>query len=52
MEFQTELRQTFLKLSPEPFGFRSVLKTHHKIVGVTDDNHVALGHFLAPGFHP
>ena len=27
-------------------------KTHHKIVSVADDNHVAVCHFLAPGFNP
>ena len=42
----------FPKLSQEPFGFPSVLKAHHKIVGVAHDNHVALRHFLAPSLHP
>ena len=52
MEFQTELGQTFLKLTPETLGFDSILKAHHKIVGVTDDDDVALDHFLAPDLHP
>ena len=52
MQFQTELRQTLPKFLQKPLGFRSVFEAHHQIVGVSDDNHVALGHFLAPGFYP
>lgn len=29
-----------------------MLKAHHKIVGIADDNHVALCHFLAPDLSP
>jgi hypothetical protein len=25
---------------------------HHQIISVSDDNHTALGYFLAPGFYP
>ena len=28
------------------------MKSEHKIVGVANDYHVALGHFLAPDFDP
>jgi hypothetical protein len=36
----------------ETLSFRPVLKTHHKIVGIADDNHIALCHFLAPDISP
>jgi hypothetical protein len=39
-------------LFQETLGVRPVLETHHQIIGITDDNHVALRHFLAPGFDP
>src|SRR4029453_11049443 len=52
MQFQTELRQPFSKFFQEPVCFCPVLEAHHQIVGVTDDNHIASGHFLAPGFAP
>jgi len=29
-----------------------VLKTHHKIVSIADDNHIALCDFLAPDISP
>ena len=32
----------------EPLGVGPILRAEHKIVGITDDNHIALRHFLAP----
>jgi hypothetical protein len=52
MQFQTELCEPLSKFFQEPLCFCPVLKAHHQIVGVTDDNHVAPRHFLAPGFDP
>jgi len=52
VQFQTELCQPFPKLSDEQLGFSSVLKAHHKIVCVTDDDHIALRDFLTPGLDP
>ena len=52
MQFQTELCQPFSKFLQEPLSLCPVLKAHHQIVGVTDDNHIASRPFLAPGFDP
>src|SRR5262245_53694276 len=52
MQFQTELGQPFSKFFQEPLSFCPVLKAHHQIVGVTDNNDIASRHFLAPGFDP
>src|SRR5262249_30778960 len=49
MQFQTEPHQPFPELREEPLGVGSVLKAHHKIVGIPHDNDIATGHFLAPG---
>ena len=46
------LRQPFLKLSKEAFSIRSVLKAHHKIVGVANDDDIVLRHFPAPDISP
>jgi hypothetical protein len=32
----------------ESLGFRSVFETHHQIIGITDDDHIARSLFLAP----
>jgi len=45
MAFRNSKRLQSLRL-------RSVLETHHEIVGVPDNNAVALRHLLAPGFNP
>ena len=52
MKLQTELGQALPEFFQESLGFRPVLETCHKIVGITDDNNFALRHFLAPGLHP
>jgi len=52
MQFQTKLCQPFSKFFQEPFSFYSVLKAHHQIIGVTNDNHIASRRFLAPDFNP
>jgi hypothetical protein len=40
------------KLLKESLSVRSMLKTEHKIIGVADDNHITLRHFLAPDLDP
>src|SRR5215469_6977772 len=52
MQFQAELRQPFPKLSEKTFSFCPAFETHHKIVGIADDNYFAHRHFLAPSFYP
>ena len=52
MNFQPELRQPLLKVSQEALGFGPMLKPDHEIIGVADENHVALRHFLAPDLCP
>ena len=52
MEFQAELRQPFLELFKEPHGIRSVLEAQHKIVGIANDDDIALRHFPAPDISP
>src|SRR5262249_62350393 len=52
MQFQTEPYQPFPKLRKEPLGVGSVLKAHHKIVGIADDDDIAACDFLAPSFNP
>jgi hypothetical protein len=52
MQFQAELCQPLPELPLEPLGIRSVLKAHHKIVGISDDDHVAFCHFPAPDISP
>jgi len=44
--------QPFPKLLQEPLGVRPVLKAHHKIIGIADDNHFAACDFLAPDLNP
>ena len=52
MEFQTELRQTFLEVLKETHGIGSMLEAQRSIVGVADDDDLALGHFPAPDIRP
>ena len=52
MQFQAELRQSFPELFQEALGIHPVLKTHHKVVGIADDDDVATRHFLTPGISP
>ena len=52
VEFQAELRQPFLELFKEPHCFCSMLETHHKIVGIANDDDIARCHFPAPGIRP
>jgi hypothetical protein len=46
VKFQAELRQPFLELFKEPHGFGSMLEAHHKIVGITNDDDIAVATFL------
>src|SRR5215471_9552248 len=48
MQFQTEPYQPFPKIPQEPLGIGSILKAHHKIIGIADDNDIAACVFLAP----
>jgi hypothetical protein len=41
MQFQAEPDEPFPKLLKETLGVGPVLKAHHKIVGIPDDNYVA-----------
>ena len=52
VKFQVELCQPFLKLSREGLSIRPVLKTQHKIVGVANDDDIALRRFPAPDISP
>src|ERR1017187_9919196 len=52
VRFQAELCQPFLKLSKEAFSICPVLKTQRKIVGVANDDDIALRHFPAPDISP
>jgi hypothetical protein len=52
MEFQAELREPFLKVLKEPHGVGSVLEAQREIVGLTNDDDIALGHFSAPDIRP
>ncbi len=52
VEFQAELPQPFLELFKEPHCFGSMLEAHHKIIGITNDDDIAGGHFPAPGIRP
>jgi len=42
VQLQTELRETLHDVRPEPPGFRLLLKAHHDVVSVADDDHIAL----------
>jgi len=52
MEFQAELREPFLKILKEPHGVGSVLEAQREIVGITNDDDIALGHLSAPDIRP
>ncbi len=52
MYFQAELCQPFLKCFEEPHGIRSLLKAQHNIVGVANDDDIALRRFPAPDISP
>ena len=52
MKFQIELRQSFPKLVQETLGIILILKTHHQIVRVADNNNLPARHLLTPCFHP
>jgi hypothetical protein len=52
MQLQAELRQPFPELFQEALGIRPVLKTHHKIIGLADNDDVATRHFPAPDLSP
>src|SRR5262245_7670715 len=42
MQFQSEPRKTIAQFSPEPPGFPFVLKAHDDVVGIANDDHVAV----------
>jgi hypothetical protein len=52
MQFQSELYRAVLKRFQESLGFYSVFETHHQIISVWDDDHIARGRFLAPSLDP
>ena len=52
VEFQAELRQPLLEVLKEPHGIGSLLEAHHKIVGITNDDDIALCRFPAPDNRP
>jgi hypothetical protein len=52
IEFQAELGQTFPKCFQESLRVGSAFEAHHKIVGITNNNDIAVCHFLAPGLYP
>jgi hypothetical protein len=52
IEFQTELRQAFPEFFQKSLRLGSVFEAHHQIVGIPDDNHIALSHFPAPDLDP
>ena len=52
VKFQAELCQPFLELLKESNCFGSMLEAHHKIVGIANDDDIAIGHFPAPGIRP
>src|SRR6202163_229344 len=52
MKFQIELRQPLPKLVQESLGISLILKPHHQIVRVADNNNLPARHLLTPCFHP
>src|ERR1039458_8213566 len=52
MYSKANLRQPFLELFEEPQGISPLLKAHHKIVGVANEDNIALCHFPAPDISP
>ena len=46
VQFQPELPQAFLKLRQEAIGLCQMLKSQYIVVGVSDDNDIALRNFL------
>ena len=52
MESQAKFRQPSLEIIEEPHGIGSVLETQRNIVGVADDDDIAIRHFPAPDICP
>src|SRR5580700_7044252 len=52
MEFQPEFRQPLPKLTEEPLRVLAVLETRHQIVGVANDDHLALHPPPPPDLYP
>jgi len=48
VELHPIVRQPFPQLLQKPLRFLPVLKPEHKVVRVTDDNHIAAGELPAP----
>ena len=52
MQFQPELLQSLPKFVPKPLGIGTPLKAHHGVVGIADDDHVAVGVLPSPLVDP
>ncbi len=52
VHFQTELFKTFFQLFPETFGIHPVLEAHNNVVGISDNDHIAIGLCPAPSMCP
>lgn len=52
MKFQAELRKPFLEVLKEPRSVGSILEAQRQIVGVANDDDIALGHLSAPDIRP
>lgn len=52
VKLQAKLLQALFEVTQKTFCVRSTLKTQYAVVGVPNDDDVALPPLLAPGFHP
>ena len=52
MQRKTELRETLFQVAQESFGILAVLKAQHEIIGVPNDDDIALGIPFPPLLHP
>ena len=52
MQLQPELLQSLPKLVYKPLGVGTQLKTHHSVVGIADDDHIAVGVLPSPPVDP
>jgi len=52
MKRQAKLGEAFLKHYQETFGLLVILESQHKVIGIANDNDVAMGRFPAPVFNP
>lgn len=52
MQRQPEPREAIAQFREEAFSFRAMLKSNDKVIGETDDDHVAAGPRLTPSLDP